>query len=638
MNKSYSETFKVHFEKWKMKRIALYGTGIIAADILKQCKSINIVGVYDRDLKSGTICNVDILDINNVEKDKIEVIVIAAQPGNVYAVYSRIYDCVYLSGVQIYNIYGENLFQLYGKAELNFTSEDHCFEISKKELMSLIDQHDIISFDIFDTLIMRELYEPHDIFATVQKVAYARGLHIKDFYVNRIQAEINLIREIPDLAELYEETQRLAGITDDEKQQLMQIEIQLEKQVIIPRKEMVDIFKKAINLGKRVYLISDMYLPTELLESILKQNGISGYIKLYNSCDFHKPKVNGLFEIFVAQEKGNRYLHIGDHPQADGFFAQKAGINSFLIKKASEICEQSSFRNLKKKIKTWNEKLLYGLFISRLFNNPFCVDEKGRINIFSLEDLAFCSVAPTVSAFVEWIKEIQKSEGKTILFSSRDGWILKEMVEEEGNLGKGIYFYTSRLACLSCRTSSLKKENYRKYLDRLDITDSEEYFFFDLASSGTCLLELVNGFKLKLEGIFLYRYDCGNKEKQKLKIKSYLPENPDCEFWRNFKFFEFILTSFEPSLKKFDETGNPLFEREYRSNLELRYTYKLQKVIKKFYKIYDSLCDNSSVGYEFLNMTIAVLDRDKSHLKDDIAKGLSIYDSYGIGKIKIFDG
>lgn len=637
MGGTYSEVFMLHEKKWKGKRLALYGTGVIATEILTTCQAVDIVGVYDRDIKSGTIKGVDILDIHNIAKDKIEVVVIAAQPENIYAIYSRIYDAVNEAKAEIYDIQGEDLHALYGDVTVRFSADMDCFPFSENELLEQIGTHEIISFDIFDTLLMRRVYEPHDVFFIVQERAKEQGSSVPDLYKYRIQAEINLIQEIPTLVELYDEFQKLTGISNDRKEQLMQIEIDVEREVIIPRKEMVDIWEKAIGLGKDVYLISDMYLPTEILEDILRKNGIRGYKKLYNSCDFHKPKVNGLFEIFCREVKGKTYLHIGDHAHADGTFANKAGIDSFIISKASVLCEQSSFRELRMDIQTWNERLLYGLFISCLFNSPFCIEKDGRVIIDDVKTFAFCCVAPVVSCFIKWLKGLQEKEKKEILFSSRDGWLIKKLMEEGGEEHRGIYFYTSRIACLSSKKSLEEHVNYEKYLKKVGVDNSEGYIFLDLVSSGTCLSLLIENFGLKVKGAFLYRYDKKNKEKQYLDISDYLSEDPNGNFWRNYKFFEVILTSDEPSIVGFDDLGEPIFEKEYRSDDLLKFTVEAQDVIMYFFKIYHSMCDDSDVDPAFLNKLIAAMDKNRSCVRDKMAKEIYLYDSYGVGRIDIFD-
>ena len=60
---------------------------------------------------------------------------------------------------------------------------------------------------------------------------------------------------------------------------------------------MVNIFDKAKLLGKHVILASDMYLPKKTIEEILEQCGISGYEKIYLSCEQKSDKKSG--ELFL---------------------------------------------------------------------------------------------------------------------------------------------------------------------------------------------------------------------------------------------------------------------------------------------------------------------------------------------------
>ena len=60
----------------------------------------------------------------------------------------------------------------------------------KEELKQLIDENEVISFDIFDTLLLRNVHQPSDIFRIVEKCVEKR-YQIKDFCRNRVIAEAN---------------------------------------------------------------------------------------------------------------------------------------------------------------------------------------------------------------------------------------------------------------------------------------------------------------------------------------------------------------------------------------------------------------------------------------------------------------
>ena len=50
-----------------------------------------------------------------------------------------------------------------------------------KELIKLINKNDVISFDVFDTLLLRNVYKPVDIFRILSKIALEK-YNVDDFY------------------------------------------------------------------------------------------------------------------------------------------------------------------------------------------------------------------------------------------------------------------------------------------------------------------------------------------------------------------------------------------------------------------------------------------------------------------------
>ena len=68
-----------------------------------------------------------------------------------------------------------------------------CADYTRQALVRAIEEHDIISFDIFDTLVMRKVYVNKDVFRIL-----AQRLDPKwdiDFFTARTQAESELSRE-----------------------------------------------------------------------------------------------------------------------------------------------------------------------------------------------------------------------------------------------------------------------------------------------------------------------------------------------------------------------------------------------------------------------------------------------------------
>ena len=185
---------------------------------------------------------------------------------------------------------------------------------------------EVISFDIFDTLIFRPFSEPTDLFYFV-----GEQLGIMNFKEIRCQME-QRARELcfkenghyeVTLAEIWEQMEHYAGILAKTG---MAVEIATEKQFCYANPFMREVFQELCKRKKKIIIVSDMYLPAEILEEILHANGYSGYDKLYVSCEYGKNKAGGkLFEL-VKQENSGRLVHVGDNEHSDVAMAKKAGI------------------------------------------------------------------------------------------------------------------------------------------------------------------------------------------------------------------------------------------------------------------------------------------------------------------------
>lgn len=206
-------------------------------------------------------------------------------------------------------------------------------------LKNLINRYPVISFDIFDTLIERNVKHPLDIFRLTGK--YILGEKFKDeFCLERKKAEMKArstkISGEVTLDEIYEHLDKRYLKNKD---QLKNMEIQLEIKSCKPKKEMMPYFDHALHNKREIYLISDMYLSSAVLETILQKCKITGYQKIYISNEYRKSKVKGnLFEQVIRDNaiSKNNMLHIGDSIRADFIGAHKAGVHAFLIRRKNQ--------------------------------------------------------------------------------------------------------------------------------------------------------------------------------------------------------------------------------------------------------------------------------------------------------------
>ena len=119
--------------------------------------------------------------------------------------------------------------------------------ISYKKLENRLERYDEVAFDIFDTLIKRNVPKPIDVFELMEKC-----LGYNDFCKNRIRAEIEARRVSAEvtLKDIYTV---MKSYDDNTKHILMKAEIEYERNLCIANKDMIDIYK---SVGKRLVGIS----------------------------------------------------------------------------------------------------------------------------------------------------------------------------------------------------------------------------------------------------------------------------------------------------------------------------------------------------------------------------------------------
>jgi predicted HAD superfamily hydrolase len=489
------KAFKENFLDYKDKKIVIYGIGNNTKIIVDEFKEYNIIGLMDGYKTGENIFGKKVLSYNEVLKVEVDIIIIVARSSSIKIIYKRISEFCSNNGILVFDINGNDL-----ESTLNLTIEDNrYFDVNESELKKKIIENDIISFDIFDTLLMRKVLYPKDVFELVKRNAKSNYLKQFDFVEQRIEAERQLLMHTnPTLSEIYDAIRLNTSISEDEKKYLMDLEIATEMDVLICRKKMVEILNLAIDLGKKVYLISDMYMSKQLLTEILWKNGIKGYEDIFVSCEYRTPKCQELFPIFKDAIKSESYLHIGDNKDADELFAKLNGMNTFTINSAVDMIEISSYSRILKDLNTLDERIKVGMFAAKIFNNPFeLYNSKGKALINNTYDVGYLFIAPIVSNFVLWlIEKIKNEEYGHILFSARDGYLINELYDMaldilkiSSDMPKSIYFYTSRMVCIA---SSL-------------FTEEDIIYALKLAFDGSPELMLKKRFFLEDKEISIYK-------------------------------------------------------------------------------------------------------------------------------------
>ncbi len=313
-----------------------------------------------------------------------------------------------------------------------------------ENIKKLVDLHDIISFDIFDTLLIRPYLRPEDLFLHLEKLSKTPS-----FAKHRREAETRARKNhshLEDITfdEIYEELSAAdAALKEDE--------LGLERQTLQPNPDMLDVFTYARQKGKRILVISDMYLPAEFLESVLKEKGFDGFEKLYVSNASRKLKGTGSLYRYVVEDlriSPASVLHIGDNEKSDVRRAREAGLDAVRYKPLREQFFDAVPRERKfwKTYPSFDASVTLGLLA--LAWQKFRTEEQPYFFRLGYE-----TGGPTGYGFARWIERRALENGtRNVLFAARDGYTLHRIFETFQNPElKSAYIYALRFLNRICR-------------------------------------------------------------------------------------------------------------------------------------------------------------------------------------------
>ena len=130
-------------------------------------------------------------------------------------------------------------------------------------------EYDVVSFDIFDTLILRTLNRPTDIFMMVgQKLGvlnYTTMRKDMELMLRDKQEAENGSREVT-FAQIYQAMEKYCGV---DAELGMKTEFETELDFCIANPYMKEVFDLLISYGKKVIIVSDMYFPEEMMKRLL---------------------------------------------------------------------------------------------------------------------------------------------------------------------------------------------------------------------------------------------------------------------------------------------------------------------------------------------------------------------------------
>lgn len=415
-----TQLFYENFIKTKDDRsIVIYGTGAWTRMILDRYPGSSVYGLLDGYFREGEIKGVPIITLEALAGKTVKIVIIARKAAEIL-IYKRIKDTCQNYHIPIYNLEGMWLNAPNNEPSL---AEERDIASLYRELAPF----DWISFDIFDTLLIRKTVFRESLYQAmgrIQKLDF-------EFCQVRLQSEREMLKKgiEPTLDGIYEQVRQIVGIPHSLAEKLKKLEVQLEQDNLVPRREIKALYDQLVAEGKRIWLISDMYFSKALLEQILERNEIRGFEEILISCEYGVNKQNGLFEEYLRQTPVSRKAHVGDSREADGYCAEKNGLVPFVIPTIMETAAQKAARDLLLNYENETLEYIRGLSFTRMFDSPQILSS--RIWFHTGYQLGFCVVAPVLYGWSHWIYEqCLHQQIKKILFVSRDGFLLRKVFQK----------------------------------------------------------------------------------------------------------------------------------------------------------------------------------------------------------------
>lgn len=376
--------------------------------------------------------------------------------------------------------------ELYEKKRLNVRmSESEAYQqdrafISVDEFVEKVRNYDVISFDIFDTLIFRPLSVPTDVFYLI-----AERFDLLDFKNIRTFAEWdsrmrcqrkNGHMEI-DLRQIWEYLEREIGLDASEG---MRVECEIEQALCYANPFMLEVWKRLQSLGKKMIIVSDMYLPKSCIDEILSHAGYTGAERIYLSNEYGESKADGrlyrrviedLYQVDTDDgmrsgnniagrravvnhnQNGFSIVHIGDNPHSDHNMARGYGLDVL------------PYQNVNKNMLLYRSmdmsyligSAYRGLVSGHLYNglHSFSVDYEYGYLYGGLFVVGYCH-------FIHQYYESHRLD--KVLFLSRDGDILQQVYRKMYPDDKTEYVYWSRKVATKLMADEDRHDYVRRFI------------------------------------------------------------------------------------------------------------------------------------------------------------------------------
>ena len=345
-----------------------------------------------------------------------------------------------------------------------------CEDRRIQELEGLIDSgdFDLLSLDVFDTLVWRMVPQAADVFFLVGHALRERGLlfessTIESFARERLHAEHRARKRVPSLevtlAEIYAEFPcgYLRGVAPAD---VAELELEIESAIVRPDEAMLTLIERARARGIRVALVSDTYFTADQLRAL---TGIDTDFVLA-SCEHRLSKYRGLHRVLIEQSgvAAARVLHVGDNFASDIEGPSEVEIARYWYRRfphaysgllATELPGAYSARV------DYVARPEHGISSLRARAMFSCATEHERWGAGVL--------GPIIAGFGDWVAGRCEELGvRTALCLMREGRILRQVLDTQESGLDAREVFVSRIAALKAAILDGTEAELRRFMSR----------------------------------------------------------------------------------------------------------------------------------------------------------------------------
>lgn len=312
-----------------------------------------------------------------------------------------------------------------------------------------LSRYKVLSLDLFDTLLVRLVEHPTDVFKILG------NMHgIENFYEQRIFME-----QLSRVKKYKSEGHHEVNLTEiyQGNEHLLESELHLEMSLIKVNDEILELLDDAREIGLTIVFTSDTYFNETFLKVIFRKLSVPLPAKMYISSELGKSKAMGdIYPELISDLRlsPSEILHVGDNYRSDIENSKLHRINSYhycrnIRESAHRIFEPGIGNNLDKSI----------------LNAVGIWSKKRRLSESYWYNIGYEVAGPLIIAQAEWIKqEVSKTNITKVLFVARDGFLIKEIWDRSYHGHRqAVYLETSRLLLIKL----LAESNFEKFVKEL---------------------------------------------------------------------------------------------------------------------------------------------------------------------------